>query len=145
VSRTGALLLLASLVSPSVASACKLVPEPTSEDLVRHADAVVIVDVVAIEAIVDPTPKQREQGYAVVKATLVESLKGTVPDGPLRLETTPDDCGGFLWPGRWLLFVHAPADGGTFASPGYGSFPLNIEDAAEALEEIKSIISGTNQ
>jgi hypothetical protein len=121
-------------------------PTPTTAHLVQSADAVLVVDVLRIDAIATPTDGEREAMQAVATVKVVERLKGTGGPVEMQLGTSPGDCGEFLWPGRWLVFVRNPSDGRVLAEPGYGSWPLiNAAKAMENLAEIKTIISGSHK
>ena len=135
------LCLLAAFGASASAVACKIVPEPTTADRVVHADAIHVVDVLRIEADPEVTDSFAADGRAIAVIRIVQTLKGRAESREMRVRTVPDDCGGLLWPGRWLVYLHAPSADSPLWLPEEGSFPITSESKGD-LDQIKSLLNG---
>jgi hypothetical protein len=139
-------MMLFALGACAQASACKVVPSPSTAELVARADNIQIVRVLRLEAMPEPNSRQVEDMDAIAVIEVIEVLKGR-PLATGRLLTRPNDCGAMLWPGAaFLVFTDEPSAPEVLVAPGYGSFLLDPSGKSEELSEITAILTGnTNQ
>jgi hypothetical protein len=135
------LCFLAAFAASASAAACKIVPKPTTADRVVNADAIHVVDVLRIEADPEFSDSFATDARAIAVIRIVQTLKGRAESREMRVRTVPDDCGGLLWPGRWLVYLHAPSADSPLWRPEEGSFPITSESKGD-LDQIKSLLNG---